>query len=244
MFGRTVGRVLALGTVAGVLSGCLLPAPLMVASYGASGAVWLETGKTPTDHAISAVRQEDCSLFRGLRREPICQAEEAMVTVADEPAGSQSRQPTAPPRPLVVTDRAEPTDSDRRVTVADLPPLSPVPTVTRPQSTDDRSGARTIAAVDHDLPDVNATPIIPSVAPAVPETLDASPAVAFAALAPVPPRPRTGSGALAASVADRFAPPLPPRRPATTAAGLWVPLPPLPPNGRAGQVQLAAHPGS
>ena len=52
------------------LSGCgaLLTAPATVASL----AVWGTTGKTPSDHAVSGVAGQDCSLFRALDSQSVC----------------------------------------------------------------------------------------------------------------------------------------------------------------------------
>ena len=52
------------------LSGCgaLLAAPATVASL----AVWGTTGKTPSDHAVSGVAGQDCSLFRALDSRSVC----------------------------------------------------------------------------------------------------------------------------------------------------------------------------
>lgn len=52
------------------LSGCgaLWATPVTVASL----AVWGTTGKTPSDHAVSEVAGQDCSLFRALGSQDIC----------------------------------------------------------------------------------------------------------------------------------------------------------------------------
>ena len=52
------------------LSGCgaLLTAPATIASL----AVWGTTGKTPSDHAVSGVAGQDCSLFRALDSQSVC----------------------------------------------------------------------------------------------------------------------------------------------------------------------------
>ena len=68
----TIRRLITLTVVAiGVpLSGCgaLLTAPATVASL----AVWGSTGKTPSDHAVSGVAGQDCSLFRALDSKSVC----------------------------------------------------------------------------------------------------------------------------------------------------------------------------
>jgi len=68
----TLRRLITLTVVAiGVpLSGCgaLLTAPATVTSL----AVWGTTGKTPSDHAVSGVAGQDCSLFRALDSQSVC----------------------------------------------------------------------------------------------------------------------------------------------------------------------------
>lgn len=61
---------LAVVAIAVPLSGCgaLLTAPATVASL----AVWGTTGKTPSDHAVSGVAGQDCSLFRALDSQSVC----------------------------------------------------------------------------------------------------------------------------------------------------------------------------
>ena len=61
---------LAVVAIAVPLSGCgaLLTAPATVASL----AVWGTTGKTPSDHAVSGVAGQDCSLFRALDSQSMC----------------------------------------------------------------------------------------------------------------------------------------------------------------------------
>ena len=60
-------KIIRAGLLAGtatLLSGCLLPPAVMVASYVADGVVLLASGKTIPDHALSSVTEQDCALFR------------------------------------------------------------------------------------------------------------------------------------------------------------------------------------
>jgi hypothetical protein len=58
---------------AALLSGCAAT-PLLVTGIGiGSVAVTETTGRTATDHAVSAVAQQDCRLGRALGDEPVCQ---------------------------------------------------------------------------------------------------------------------------------------------------------------------------
>ena len=60
---------------AALLSGCAAT-PLLVTGIGiGSVAVTETTGRTATDHAVSAVAQQDCRVGRAFRDEPVCQPE-------------------------------------------------------------------------------------------------------------------------------------------------------------------------
>jgi hypothetical protein len=60
---------------AALLSGCAA-APLVVTGIGVgSVAITETTGRTATDHAVSAVAQQDCRVGRAFRDEPMCQPE-------------------------------------------------------------------------------------------------------------------------------------------------------------------------
>lgn len=54
------------GLIGGVLllAGCGLPPAVVIASYAIDGVSYLTTGKSVTDHALSAVAQQDCALHR------------------------------------------------------------------------------------------------------------------------------------------------------------------------------------
>jgi hypothetical protein len=69
---RLAGAVLLLGPAVLGLSGCLaIPPGIAIASYVIDAGSFVATGKTATDHAVSAVAQQDCALLRGLSG-PIC----------------------------------------------------------------------------------------------------------------------------------------------------------------------------
>tara|TARA_Y100000296_G_scaffold84807_1_gene118930 strand:- start:554 stop:871 length:318 start_codon:yes stop_codon:yes gene_type:complete len=61
-----------------LVSGCafwpfgFLPSWSWMASTGADAVSYVSTGKTTTDHAISAIQNEDCALFRFVKGEKIC----------------------------------------------------------------------------------------------------------------------------------------------------------------------------
>lgn len=54
------------------LAGCALPPVITLASLAASGASYATTGKSTSDHAISAVVGEDCALHRIFGDEAVC----------------------------------------------------------------------------------------------------------------------------------------------------------------------------
>jgi hypothetical protein len=59
--------------IAALLSGCAA-APLVVTGIGiGSVAVSESTGKSVTDHAVSAVNNQDCRVGRVLKKEDVCQ---------------------------------------------------------------------------------------------------------------------------------------------------------------------------
>lgn len=64
--------VIALSLLAG---GCLpvLPLPITLASTGLSGITYLATGKSSTDHLLSAAAEEDCVLLRAIIMQDVCQ---------------------------------------------------------------------------------------------------------------------------------------------------------------------------
>lgn len=65
-------RYVLLGTMGLILSACALPVPIQIASWAASGISYLATGKSVSDHALSAVASEDCAVHRIVLGEHIC----------------------------------------------------------------------------------------------------------------------------------------------------------------------------
>ncbi|WP_125933288.1 hypothetical protein [Kiloniella majae] len=78
-------KILVASTLALALSGCALPPAIGVASLAVDVASYFFSGKTLTDHGISAVAQQDCALIR-LMEGDICDEyvdfEVAEVTLA------------------------------------------------------------------------------------------------------------------------------------------------------------------
>lgn len=63
------------------LAGCALPPVITLASLAANGASYATTGKSTTDHAISAVVGEDCALLRIVRDEAFCDPDGEVLVV-------------------------------------------------------------------------------------------------------------------------------------------------------------------
>ncbi len=65
-----------------LLAGCALPPAVTLASLAADGVSYAATGKSTTDHAISAIAQEDCALLRAVKEEAICRPDgEVLVSM-------------------------------------------------------------------------------------------------------------------------------------------------------------------
>ena len=93
-----VGRLLALCAALTLLGGCALPPAVAIASYVIDVGSFVATGKTATDHGISALAQQDCAIMRVLegqlcRDDPDYQTADAGVLQPLEPAGPQAILP-------------------------------------------------------------------------------------------------------------------------------------------------------
>lgn len=89
---RTLTRVGVLGALAFQLSGCLvaLPPAIQLASFAADGISYATTGKSVTDHAISAVTERDCAMTRVLAGEDICMAPNPQLAMLPEASGAMA----------------------------------------------------------------------------------------------------------------------------------------------------------
>jgi hypothetical protein len=57
--------------------GCALPAGLVIASYAADGVSYVASGKTVTDHGISAATGHNCAVIAAvINRKPVCETHE------------------------------------------------------------------------------------------------------------------------------------------------------------------------
>lgn len=66
-------RIIAVVALPALLGGCL-PLPVTIATTAISGVSYLTTGKTSTDHVLSAAVDQDCTLTRPIFGETVCRA--------------------------------------------------------------------------------------------------------------------------------------------------------------------------
>jgi hypothetical protein len=76
-----------------LLAGCAVPPALTIASLAVDGISYATTGKSTTDHALSAVASEDCALMRALQEKAICTPDETQVGMIDPPASEDEELP-------------------------------------------------------------------------------------------------------------------------------------------------------
>ncbi len=89
------------------LTGCAVPPAVSVASLVADGISYVVTGKSPADHAISAVVHEDCALIRVVKDEEICDPDgEVLVELV---RADPTDQDWADPNDFLLRDRAKAT---------------------------------------------------------------------------------------------------------------------------------------
>lgn len=77
-----------------LLNGACAPAAVTVASYGADGVSYIETGKSTTDHFASMVSKKDCAFWRVLRSEKICREREGNEDPYKVDYDQPNRQPS------------------------------------------------------------------------------------------------------------------------------------------------------
>lgn len=133
------------------LAGCALPPAVTIASLVLDGASYVATGKSTTDHAISALADEDCALLRVVDGKEICDpdGEVLFALAAGDPAnenwyldpeagltdsdtvpgwGSESElQANVEPAPLPELSVAPGINNTLRETASATPPLTPGP---------------------------------------------------------------------------------------------------------------------
>jgi cell division septation protein DedD len=125
-----------------LLSGCAIPPAISIASYVLDGISYAATGKSVSDHGISAMAGRDCATFRILKGENPCRGE---PTELRDPApieqGQQATLPTGEPAPMVAS--ASPEGAPAAAIAPTTPPRQRYLVL---GSYDSRSGADEIAA--------------------------------------------------------------------------------------------------
>jgi sporulation related protein len=85
-----------------LLSGCGIPPAITIASYVINGMSYAATGKSVSDHGISAAAGRDCATWRVIKGESICKGD---PSERKDPApvedGQQATAPTGGPAPQV-----------------------------------------------------------------------------------------------------------------------------------------------
>ena len=117
---------IALGSLA-LAGGCALPLPIVIAGYAADGISVAASDKTLTDHALSAVADEDCALWRVVTDEDICmddgQPIDIMVASANGPVVfGASTQPVE----RFTADGHAPAHAEQASAIAVLPADAPI----------------------------------------------------------------------------------------------------------------------
>ena len=80
--------------IVAALGGCAIPPVVTIASLAINAASYASTGKSVSDHGISAVMGEDCALWRVVADRKVCEADPAAPAVAA--AQPESAQASAP----------------------------------------------------------------------------------------------------------------------------------------------------
>lgn len=101
---RLSGRVVLVALPL-LCSGCAVPLQWTILSTAADGASYASTGKTTSDHALSAATERDCSLMRIFDDESVCR--DIVTVAAEEPAIPGRPRPKPPLVVAAATKTAE-----------------------------------------------------------------------------------------------------------------------------------------
>jgi len=163
-------RYVLLGIMGLFLSACALPVPIQIASWAASGISYLATGKSVSDHALSAVASEDCAVHRVVLGEHICHpfgiAPDG-TAVASKPATAKT--PVSPENPsqrlrdsmVILAANIDDRSSDNSLQPASGPDDSALPGPAAASKTPDQMDDALLAmadAINHIKPAATAVP--------------------------------------------------------------------------------------
>jgi hypothetical protein len=145
-----------------LLYGCFLPVPVRIATWAIDGAVMLATRKSVTDHGISLLAGQDCSILRGMSENKFClEAEPETTALAAVDVGPSVPAPD---------DETEAEALAAFVTAAGMaePPPAPTPS-TRPSPSGHLGSpiepVSTGLLEEENLSAVSALPIAPAIVP-------------------------------------------------------------------------------
>ncbi len=91
IYGRNVVKVLSFCLFPLLLSGCVVPPAMSLASLMLDGMSYASTGKSVTDHAISEFAAADCALWYGFAEGQFCRDDLAAESVGTLIAASDDR---------------------------------------------------------------------------------------------------------------------------------------------------------
>lgn len=111
---RSCRLFLRVSVVGAVLSGCaVVVTPFVIASAVVDGISYASTGKSPADHLISGLTDQDCAWYRGFTDEPVCSPNE-------DDADDVAMAPVSPETVAIVTRMAEQGEANAQYQLAQL----------------------------------------------------------------------------------------------------------------------------
>lgn len=75
------------------ISGCAVPSALTLAGYAVESASYMKTGKTVSDHAVSAIAGGDCQLLHGVTKGQVCKDEKRFTKSAGKVSDGRQKKP-------------------------------------------------------------------------------------------------------------------------------------------------------
>lgn len=112
-----------------LLSGCALPVSIQIASFAATGFSYATTGKGISDHAVSAMAEQDCAIHRIALGEEMCSEtdDKGSVVVENSPAtAAPTAEQSANRLRDTMIELAKNTDTNQQPAsqIASLPPVN------------------------------------------------------------------------------------------------------------------------
>jgi hypothetical protein len=101
-------RTVALLPLLFLLAACGIPSSVIVAGYAVDSASYVGTGKTVSDHALSAATKKECSVLYGLTRGQLCQDPPPKQATVPSDTRVPDRLPPGPAANMLTQTAAEP----------------------------------------------------------------------------------------------------------------------------------------